>query len=72
MDELIAAIVKKTGISESQARGAAETCVGFLKDRLPDAVTPYVDQALGLAGRAAENVQLDSIAGALGGLFGKK
>ena len=72
MDELISAIVKKTGISESQARGAAETAVEFIKARLPESVAGYVDQALGYAGGAVENADLGSIAGALGGLFGKK
>lgn len=72
MDELVSAIVKRTGISESQARGAAETCVDFIKARLPESIAPYVDQALGYAGGAVENADLGSIAGALGGLFGKK
>lgn len=72
MDELVAAIVKKTGISESQAHSAAETVIGFLKDRLPESIAPYLDQALGYAGGAVENADLGSIAGALGGLFGRK
>ena len=35
MEELIKQIVNKTGISEAQARSAAETVVGFLKGKLP-------------------------------------
>lgn len=72
MDELVAQIVEKTGISEDQARSAVETVAGFLKEKLPESISPYVDQALGLAGSAAGNIDVGSITSAIGGLFGKK
>ncbi len=72
MEELVAQVVEKTGISEGQARGAIETVASFLKEKLPESVSPYVDQALGMAGSAAGNIDVGSVASALGGLFGKK
>lgn len=72
MDELVSKVVEKTGISEDQAKKAIETVVGFLKAKLPDSVAPYVDQALGHAAGAIGGVDVGQVAGALGGLFGKK
>lgn len=72
MEELIQQIVNKTGISESQARSAAETVVGFLKGKLPDAVSGHLDSALGSAAGAIGGVDLGSVTSSLGGLFGKK
>ena len=68
MDELIKLVAKKTGISEDMAKTAVETVVGYLKDRLPDPIAGQIDAVLegGSAGQAAD------IAGAVGGLFGKK
>lgn len=72
MEELVTQVVEKTGISEEQARTAIETVANFLKEKLPESVSPYIDQALGMAGSAAGNIDVGSIASALGGLFGKK
>ncbi len=62
MDELVKLIVQKTGISEDQARQAVSVVVGYLKDRLPAPIAAQVDGILNNPG----------VAGALGGLFGKK
>jgi len=72
MEELIKQIVSKTGISEAQARSAAETVVGFLKAKLPAAVGGHLDSALGSAAGAIGGVDLGNVASSLGGLFGKK
>jgi hypothetical protein len=72
MEELVQKVVEKTGISEEQARGAIETVAGFLKEKLPESVSGYVDQALGLASGAVDKIDVGSVASALGGLFGKK
>ena len=74
MDELINQVVAKTGISESQARTAVETVVGFLKERLPAPIAGQVDGAIaggagvigGLAGKAGD------VIGDLGSMFGGK
>lgn len=73
MEELVQLVVSKTGISESQARSAVETVVGFLKTRLPGPLAGHVDTALGFA---AQNLGgsdvVDGLASSLGSLFGKK
>ncbi len=43
MDELIKLIQQRTGIDEAQARGAAETVIGFLKERLPAPIAGQID-----------------------------
>ena len=60
MDELIELVVKKTGISEAQARQAVEVVVEFIKDKLPDPIAGHVDSVLEGGG----------LSGALGGLLG--
>lgn len=62
MDELVELVVKKTGISEDQARTAVKTVLDFIKQRLPAPIAGQVDGALNNPG----------IAGAIGGLFGGK
>jgi hypothetical protein len=64
MDELIKLVTQKTGISEEQARGAIETVVNFLKQKLPAPIAGQLDAIL--SGNAAG----DALKG-LGGLFGK-
>jgi uncharacterized protein (DUF2267 family) len=72
MDELIKQVVERTGISESQARTAVETVVGFLKERLPAPIASHVDGALGAAGGAAGTIadKAGDMLGGLGGVFG--
>lgn len=64
MDELTKLIAEKTGLSESQARQAAEVAVKFIKDKLPGPLSAQVDSVLtgGGAGDLMKN---------LGGLLGK-
>lgn len=69
MNELIALVVAKTGISESMAKVAVETVVSYLKNQLPGPIAAQVDGVL--AGGTA-GLDLGSIGGALGGLFDKK
>jgi uncharacterized protein (DUF2267 family) len=64
MDELIKMVSSKAGITEAQAKEAVETVLGFLKDKLPPPVAGQVDAVL--------KGDLGGVAGALGGLFGKK
>ena len=74
MDELIKQVVERTGVSESQARTAVETVVGFLKERLPAPVASHVDGALGGAAGAAGGLagKAGDVLGGLGGMFGGK
>ena len=72
MEELVKQIVSKTGISEDQARNAANTVIGFLKGKLPESIGGHLDSALGSAAGALGGVDLGSVTSSLGGLFGKK
>ncbi len=72
MDELVAQVAQRTGISEEQARTAVQTVVGFLKERLPAPIAGQVDGVLaggagavgGIADKAGEML------GGLGGMLG--
>ncbi len=72
MEELVKQIVSKTGISEDQARSAANTVIGFLKGKLPESIGGHLDSALGSAAGALGGVDPGSAASALGGPFGRK
>jgi hypothetical protein len=74
MDDLVKQVVAKTGISESQARTAVETVVGFLKDRLPAPIAGHLDGVLGGAAGAVGGIadKAGDVLGGLGGMFGGK
>jgi hypothetical protein len=65
MDELIALVVKKTGIPEKTAKQAVEIVLKFLKDKLPSPIAEQIDTIL-------EGGDISGITQGLGGLFGKK
>ena len=67
MDQLVALVVEKTGISEQAARQAVETVLQFLKGRLPAPLAAQIDSVLGGGGADA-----GSMLGGLGGLLGKR
>ncbi|MGH9346995.1 MAG: hypothetical protein ACRD26_06980 [Vicinamibacterales bacterium] len=62
--ELIRAVMEKAAVSEDQARKAAETVVGYLKDKLPSAVSSQLDSA------TSGGSNLGSIAEGISGKFG--
>jgi len=66
MDELVKAIMEKTGLPEAQARQAAQVAVDFIKEKLPEPLAGQIDNIL--AGGGAE----DLLKKGLGGLFGGK
>ena len=65
MDELIKQITEKTGISEEQARTAANTVIGFLKSRLPEPIAGQLDDLTGQTSAGG----LRDMASKVGGLF---
>jgi len=65
MDELIKQITEKTGISEEQARTAANTVIGFLKSRLPEPIAGQIDNLTGQTSAGG----LSDVASKVGGLF---
>jgi uncharacterized protein (DUF2267 family) len=78
MDELIKQVSTRSGISESQARTAIETVMGFIKERLPSPIAGQVDNVLnsqaGAIGSGIDSVtdRAGDLMGGLGGMFGKK
>ena len=78
MDELIKQVSERAGISETQARSAVDTVVGFMKERLPAPIAGQVDNVLnssaGAIGSGIDAVadQAGDMLGGLGGMFGGK
>jgi hypothetical protein len=74
LDELVNRVAEKTGLPQEQARAAAETVIGFLKERLPAPIAGALEGATN--GNADENSssgmmnQAQSALGNLGGMFG--
>jgi len=56
MQELIKLVAQRTGISEDQAKGAVETVIGFLKERLPAPIAGQIDGLLGGAAPGLGNL----------------
>jgi len=65
MEELVALVMEKTGLTEKQAESAVEVVIGFIKDKLPAVVGEQIDALLEGKG------DLGAAADALGSLFGK-
>ena len=65
MDELVKLVANKVGISETQAKQAVETVLGFLKDKLPEPIAGQLDAVLD-----GDVSGLGDLAGGLGKLFG--
>jgi uncharacterized protein (DUF2267 family) len=69
MDELIQQVTSKVGIDQAQARGAVETVVAFLKERLPAPVAAQLDGIL-TGGLGGLEQQAQGALGGLGGILG--
>ena len=65
MDEIIKTITEKTGISEDQARQAAQVTVDFIKSKIPPMFATQLDRLMQGGGSAPSGG-----GGILGGLFG--
>jgi hypothetical protein len=67
MEQLIAMVVEKTGISEEAAQSAVDVVVTFIKEKLPEPIAGQIDGLLsGDAGGEGEG----GIGGALKGMLG--
>ena len=66
MDELVALVMKKTGLPKEQATAAVKVVIDFLKKKLPSPVGSAIDGFLSGKG------QLAGAADMLGGLLKKK
>ena len=74
MNELVDTVSRKTGLSPEQARGAIDTVLGFIREKLPASVSECLEPHLTgneTAAAAGSESLLSRAAGAVGGLFGK-
>ncbi len=69
LDELVNRVAERTGISQEQARTAAETVIGFLKERLPAPIAGALDSAV-QGGEGSSGGMMDQAGGMLGNLGG--
>jgi len=70
MDEIVKLIQERAGISEQQARTAAETAVNFIKDRLPEPMKGQIDGLISGQGGGENPLGGLGNLGNLGGLGG--
>ena len=64
-EELVRMVAQKTGLPEDKARSAAETVIGYLKERLPSPVASQLDSVGGGTGNLGDTAK------ALGEKFGR-
>ena len=67
MDEIVKMIQQRTGIEAGQARTAADTVVGFLKDRLPAPIASQIEDALDGGGEGQGDSPMDRVGSMFGG-----
>ncbi len=65
MDELVKTVAQKTGLSEDQARQAAQATIDFLKSKLPPPIDSQIDNVLKGGG------SMGDMAKGVGGMFGR-
>jgi len=70
MDELVALVMKKTGLPKETAQIAVKTVLDFLKKKMPAPVGSAIDSFLGGKGQLAGAA--DMLGGLLGGTKKKK
>ena len=70
MDELVALVMKKTGLPKETAQTAVKTVLDFLKKKLPPAVGGAIDMFLNNKGQVAGAA--DMLGNLLGGTKKKK
>ena len=66
MDQLVALVSEKTGLSPEMSRKAVETTLDFLKTRLPAPIAGQVDAAL-----ADGKLDASDVLKGVGSVFGK-
>ena len=76
MEQLIATVAEKAGISADQAKSAVTTVMAFLKDKLPASLAGQLDHLVPSEGGEAkaeesEGGAMGALKKGLGGLFGK-
>lgn len=72
MEQLVAQIAQRLGVSNEQAMEAVTMVVSYVKDKLPPPVAAQVDGVLAGQDLNALGDQAQQVLGSLGGMFGKK
>ena len=76
MNEMIQRLIDRTGLPEDKAMMAADTVLGFLKEKLPGPVGAQIDGLMNGGGNGSGGSGLaDKAAGigkGMGGMFGNK
>ena len=65
MDELVNMVAKKTGLSPEMSKTVVTMVLDFVKKKLPAPVAGQIDAVL-------DGTSASGVAGAIGGMFGKK
>lgn len=68
-EEMVKRVTDATGINEDSARAAVTEVLNFLREKLPQPLSGYLDPFLE---GSAEEGTVDKVIGVLGGLFGGK
>ncbi len=72
MNDLIAQLTQRVGLTPDQARQAAETMLGFMKSRLPAPIASQLEAALvDTGGAGGADGGIGGIAKGLGGMLGR-
>jgi hypothetical protein len=72
MDELVALLQQKAGLSPDQAQAAAQAIAGFIASKVPASLQAEVLPLLGMQQGAANSGGLGSLLGSVEGLLGAK
>ncbi len=71
MDQLIAMITEKTGLSADKAEEVVGMVIGFVKDKLPGPIASQLDGLMGGGADAGDGSgMMDNVKKGLGGLMG--
>lgn len=72
MEELIKLLTEKTGLPEDKARIAAETVLGFVKQRLPASVGEQLNSLLAIPAGPGFAERVKGMAGSVSSVFTRK
>jgi len=70
MNELIQRVIERTGLPEDKAMMAADTVLGFLKERLPGPVGAQIDNLMNSGGNGGTGAGLAEKAAGMGSNLG--
>jgi uncharacterized protein (DUF2267 family) len=72
MNELVALVVQRTGMSQEQAQQAVNAVIDFLKQRLPAPIASHIDAFLAGGMSSVEAETGEMLKGVAGQFFGGK